>query len=141
MDLKDFESSPAGRCIMSPRRQWAFMPEPLPPAIDYEKKMLVRLLAEADGWLAKLSETGKNSPDPSIIVNPFIRREAVSSSRIDGMKVSLSDLFVFEATGSRMATALDAREVHNYVCAFEYGIKQLKKCLSRSGWHANSTQF
>ncbi|MBI4267588.1 MAG: Fic family protein, partial [Chloroflexi bacterium] len=56
---------------------------------------------------------------------PFIRREAVLSSRIEGTQSSLSDLLLFEAT--QVEKRGDVREVQNYVRAMEYGLKRLNE--------------
>jgi Fic family protein len=62
-----------------------------------------------------------------LLIGPFIRREAILSSRIEGTQASLSDLLFFEASGSVDPKAPDAREVSNYVKAMEYGLVRLKK--------------
>jgi len=59
-------------------------------------------------------------------VAPYIRREAVLSSRIEGTQASLGDLFFFEAAPAGAPRASDVREVHNYVRALEYGPARLK---------------
>ncbi|MEA3223129.1 MAG: Fic family protein [Thermodesulfobacteriota bacterium] len=125
MDPKDFESSLSGKCIKTLKGYWAFMPTPLPPPIDYDKK-LIRLLSEADRSLGELSGTGRLLPNPYLLIAPYIRREAVSSSRIEGTQASLNDLFFFEAAESEAPKVPDVREVKNYVRAMEYGIDRLK---------------
>ena len=125
MDPKDFESSLSGKCIKTLKGYWTFMPDPLPPSIDYDKK-LIRLLSEADRVLGELSGTGRLLPNPYLLIAPYIRREAVSSSRIEGTQASLNDLFFFEAAESEAPKVPDVREVKNYVRAMEYGIDRLK---------------
>src|SRR5204863_8738186 len=56
---------------------------------------------------------------------PFVRREAVLSSRIEGTRSDLSDLVLFEVGGEPRSP--DARDVANYVTALEYGLGRLKK--------------
>jgi Fic family protein len=55
-----------------------------------------------------------------------MRREAVSSSRIEGTQSSLNDLFFFEAAPDSAPPSSDVREVQNYVLAMEYGLNRLK---------------
>jgi Fic family protein len=124
MDPKLFESSDSGRVIQAEEGYFAFVPNPLPPIIPWETP-LISLLAKASqsvGSLAGFSETLSN---PSLLIYPFIRREAVLSSRIEGTRASLSDLFLFEATG--IEKQKDVKEVHNYVKALEYGIHRLRE--------------
>jgi Fic family protein len=64
-------------------------------------------------------------PNPHLLIAPFVRREAVLSSRIEGTRASLSDLFAFEASGVADPRTSDVREVANYVDALGYGLKRL----------------
>lgn len=124
MNLKNFEDSSAGRCIKTLNGYYAFVPNPLPPVIQYDKK-LIRLLSEADRLLGELSGAGRLLPNPYLLIAPYIRREAVSSSRIEGTQASLSDLFFYEASEQEEPKVPDVMEVRNYVKAMEYGIKRL----------------
>lgn len=126
MDPRHFEGSSAGKCVRTLAGYWAFVPDPLPPKIDYDQH-LVRLLSEADRLLGELSGTGRLLPDPYLLIAPYIRREAVSSSRIEGTQTSLSDLFFFEAAETEKPRVPDVRAVRNYVHAMEYGIALLEK--------------
>jgi Fic family protein len=56
------------------------------------------------------------------LINPFVRREAVLSSRIEGTRASLSDLFYFEAAPAAAPRATDVREVASYVQALEQAL-------------------
>jgi Fic family protein len=65
-------------------------------------------------------------PNPHLLIAPYLRREAVLSSRIEGTKASLSDLLLNEAEADRPRGANDdVREVRNYVAALEHGLKRL----------------
>lgn len=124
MNIEDFKNSSAGRCIKTLNGYWAFAPNPLPPAIHYDGS-LIKLLSHADRLLGELSGTGWLLANPYLLIAPYIRREAVSSSRIEGTQASLSDLFYFEAAKEIPAKAPDVREVYNYARAMEYGIKRI----------------
>jgi hypothetical protein len=50
--------------------------------------------------LSELGGLARNLPNPHLLIGPFVRREAVLSSRIEGTQASLSDLFYFEAAPS-----------------------------------------
>ena len=95
------------------------MPNPLPPTISYDEE-LVYLLSEGNRFLGELSGTGRLLPNPYFLIGPYIRREAVSSSRIEGTQASLDDLFFFEAAEMEEPEepkVPDVREVRNYVLA------------------------
>jgi Fic family protein len=59
-------------------------------------------------------------------MRPFIRREAVLSSRIEGTQATLGELLAVEAGAAVERSPDDLREVANYVVALEHGIKRLK---------------
>lgn len=126
MNPEDFKNSSAGKCIKTSRGYWAFVPNPLPPRISYDKE-IIQLLSKADRLLGELSGTGRLLPNPYLLISPYIRREAVSSSRIEGTQASLNDLFFFEAAQTEKPKVPDVREVRNYVRAMEYGIDRLKE--------------
>ena len=126
MDPKDFISTETGKVIQAPHGFWAFIPAPLPPKLEYGPE-LVRMLSRADAALSELSGLGKLLPNPHLLIAPWLRREAVLSSRIEGTRASLSDLLIDEVSGEHAGpkTASDVYEVRNYVLALEYGIKRL----------------
>ncbi len=130
MDIIRFKNSKAGKVIKTERDYWAFVPNPLPPAIVYGKEM-VGLLSEADRQLGNLSGVGALLPNPSLLITPYIKREAVLSSKIEGTQASLSDLFYFEAANKeekqKEVKKTDVLEVVNYVKAMSYGIQRLKE--------------
>lgn len=125
MKPEDFTKSTAGHCIRTPQGYWAFVPNPLPPKIDYPSS-LVNLLSEADRALGELAGVGRTLPNPHLLIAPYIRREAVLSSRIEGTQATLDDLYLFEAVPSREDLAPDLHQVMNYVRAMEYGLKLLE---------------
>lgn len=125
MDPKAFEGSTTGKVISSAEGYWAFVPDPLPATIPYDPET-VGLLSDADRRLGELSGIGRLLPDPHLLMAPYIRREAVLSSRIEGTRASLSDLLYFEAAEETRG-APDVLEVRNCVRATEYGLERLKK--------------
>lgn len=65
-------------------------------------------------------------PNPHLLIRPFIGREAVLSSRIEGTRTSLSELLAFEGDADdAQAQSSDVFEVANYVHALEYGLSQV----------------
>lgn len=125
MDPKDFRNSSAGRVIRTQKDYWTFIPNPLPPAIRWSPAM-ISTVADAERGLGRLESLANTLPSPHILVRPFVRREAVRSSRIEGTRASLSDVYVYEAAQlSFLEPTTDVREVHNYVKALDYGIERL----------------
>jgi Fic family protein len=97
---------------------WAFLPPPLPPALSLDLDVVGRLSA-ADRALGVLAGAGRTLPNPHLLSQTLLRREAVLSSRIEGTQASLSDLVLFEAEGGRNDRG-DVQEVFNYVTAVRH---------------------
>lgn len=125
MDANDYQAPEAGRVVRTAQGYHAFVPAPLPPALHYTPA-LIRLLSAADAALGELSGVGSLLPDPRLLIAPYVRREAVLSSRIEGTRASLSDLLADEAGREAQVAADDVREVRNYVTALDYGIERLQ---------------
>lgn len=126
MNPADFKNSRAGRCIKTPENYWAFVPNDLPPVIKYDKT-LTNSLSRADRALSELSGAGKRNPNPYLLVSPYMRKEAVSSSRIEGTQATIQELFYYESSSFAKETGSDVMEVANYVKAIEFGINALEK--------------
>jgi Fic family protein len=90
---------------------------------------LAARLAAATHALGELAGIARNLPDPDLLIRPFLRREAVLSSRIEGTQASLSDVFLYEAAPKHPPPGReppgDVREVVNYVHALRYGLSRL----------------
>lgn len=126
MNPSDFKENAPGKLVRSPEGAWAFSPDPLPPLITPTWD-LATSLSDADRALAELGGVASILPNPHLLILPFIHREAVLSSRIEGTQSSYQDLLAFEAAGAvPLAGAADVQEVSNYVRALEHGLELLK---------------
>ncbi len=131
MEPSQFQDSPAGRLLKIGRdgaAYWAFIPDPLPPQISFNAK-LIRALSDADRALGELAGLGRTMSNPQLLIGPFLRREAVLSSRIEGTQADIADLYAYEAgqlTARGQSSEADVREVHNYVSAMRYGLERLE---------------
>jgi Fic family protein len=123
MDIAQFQNSPSGRLVRAVDGYWAFVPNPLPPQLTWDSP-IASLASRADLALGTLSGLGETLLNPHLLIYPFVRKEAVLSSRIEGTQSSLSDLLLFEATKAEKQQ--DVREVQNYVRAMEHGLKRLE---------------
>jgi Fic family protein len=119
-----FTNRAPGQVRKTPQGYWAFSPNPLPPELEPTWD-LARRISLADRALSELAGIARTLPNPHLLIGPFVRREAVLSSRIEGTQASLSDLFVFEASGVANPRTPDVKEVANYVDALEHGLKRL----------------
>src|SRR5208337_4959108 len=104
----------------------AFVPTPLPPKLEWTPR-LVRLLSDADRLIGQLAGEGGRLPNPHVLMRPFVQREAVLSSKIEGTQATLGELLAAEAGIAVERSPDDLREVGNYVVALEHGISRLKE--------------
>ncbi|MCK6440085.1 MAG: Fic family protein, partial [Planctomycetes bacterium] len=106
---------------------WAFIPAPPPPDIAYTPGLALAL-SRADAALSELSGLGRHLPNPKMLIVPYVRREAVLSSRIEGTKAGVTELYLDEIEAPVSGgNAADVLEVRNYVTALDYGVKRLGK--------------
>jgi len=132
MDVKAFENSPSGKLV--PTRinlvsYRAFVPNALPPSLEPDWE-LSNLISQADRALSELAGVGRNLKNPNLLIKPFMRREAVLSSMIEGTQTEMSDLLAYQLREAPLpgyeesgASEGDNREVSNYVKAMERGIE------------------
>jgi Fic family protein len=127
MKPSDFRSPETGQVILTQQGYYAFIPAPLPPKLNWTLP-LVSALSEAERDLSRLATLTGSFPFPRLLLQAFIRREAVLSSRIEGTRATLAELYTYESAQLSFLEAHDdVREVHNYVAALEYGLERLKR--------------
>lgn len=114
-----------GRMISHPSGYRFFLPDPLPPKLTWTAA-LVHALSDADRFLGQLAGEGAQLSNPHLLIRPFVKREAVYSSRIEGTQATLGELLIAEAGGATERSPRDLKEVANYVAALEYGVRRLK---------------
>ena len=115
---------PHGRTVQCPSGYRAYVPSPLPPPIAWDEE-LVAALSRADQAIGQLAGEGRRLPNPHLFIRPFLRREAVLSSRIEGTQTTLGELLAAQAGARVEQSSADLREVANYVVALEFGIQRL----------------
>ncbi len=106
----------------------AFLPDPLPPAppLAFEAG-IPRALEAAATALGRLDAIGTGTdPRAAILRYACVRREAIGSSRIEGINVPMEVLLKVEVDGPSSSTTDDVREVASYVRATEQGLGQLR---------------
>ncbi len=125
MKPNDFRSPEMGQVILTQQGYYTFIPAPLPPKLNWTLP-LVSALSEAERDLSRLATLTGSFPFPRLLLQAFIRREAVLSSRIEGTRATLAELYTYESAQLSFLEAQDdVREVHNYVAALDYGLERL----------------
>ena len=116
--------APHGRTIRDSSSYAAFLPAPLPPPIAWDRALVADLSA-ADRAIGRLAGEGRRLRNPHLFIKPFVHREAVLSSRIEGTRTTLGELLVATAGGTTGRASADLEEVANYVTALEHGLERL----------------
>ena len=120
-----FTSEAPGHLVQDPRGHVAFVPNPLPVTLPFDIET-INLLAEAQGALGELRGIARGLPNPHLLINPFLRQEAVLSSRIEGTTSGLQQLLAYEIDPAADRDPSDVAEVANYVAALELGFSLLE---------------
>ncbi|HMX71463.1 MAG TPA: Fic family protein [Solirubrobacterales bacterium] len=102
----------------------AYFPAPLVRSIELPSST-VNLLADTEASLGELSAVGRLLPNPDLLIRPYMLREAVSSTRIEGTQAEMSE--VFDVDAARSDPNPDVEEVVNYVSAMNWGLAQLDR--------------
>ena len=126
MNPSDFADDAPGELVKTVEGVWAFVPNPLPPRFDIGVTTIKKLSA-ADFAMGQLRGIGQMLPNAQLLIAPFLRREAVLSSRMEGTIASLDQLVMFEVEPSRESQNPDVGEVANYVSAMEHGLRRLEE--------------
>lgn len=121
----EFKTSPSGKVVKIATGYEAFIPHTLPPDIEWTEE-LVKSLSRADLILGKLAGEGSALPNSHLLIRPFVTREAVLSSRIEGTQATIAEIFANEAGAQVKRSQEELDEVKNYISAMEYGIKRLR---------------
>lgn len=104
-----------------------FIPHEL-PLKNLEWSKFVSLIGEANRELAKFDSLLSSIPEPNILLSPLTTNEAVLSSRIEGTKATLEDVYKFEITSKeRTAKYDDVQEIINYRRAITEASEKLNK--------------
>lgn len=108
--------------LPGPHGYVAYIPKPLPRAVPVSPSN-VMALSDAEAALGRLAGAGRLLPQPQLLVGPYLRREAVASTRIEGTRASLGD--VFDAEAGDQPLDADVEEVVNYITAMQAGLERL----------------
>ena len=121
----DRNRQPHGRMVDCPGGYRAYVPAPAPPPLEWSESLTLSL-SSADRAIGRLAGEGRRLPNPHILIRPFVRREAVLSSRIEGTQATLGELLAAQAGAVVERNPDDLHEVGNYVTALEYGLERLE---------------
>lgn len=101
--------------------QWvhrAFVPDPLPSTMPQLAPRTYLAVADARASLAALDNTARQLPNPTLLRLPALRREAQSTSALEGTYAPLADVLIADEDEPSTAELV---EILNYVRAANHG--------------------
>jgi len=104
----------------------AYVPKLLPPMPAIDMTNLSTLASEAMLALGRLDGVRAVTPDTSLFLYMYVRKEALLSSQIEGTQSSLSDLLLYENEQAPGAPMDDVEEVSTYVAALNHGLERMR---------------
>ncbi|MGA8331353.1 MAG: Fic/DOC family N-terminal domain-containing protein [Mycobacterium sp.] len=126
MQVEEFSNSPVGGLVPISGHDaylgrdyshYAFVPAPLPESINLSLGAH-KLAGQASLDVGRLDFAVKRLPDPGLLVRPALRREARSTSALEGTYATLEEVLEADYVEDANRTA-EVREVLNYVRAAE----------------------
>ena len=88
------------------------------------------MLSDADRLIGKLAGEGGRLPNPHVLMRPFVQREAVLSSKIEGTQATMGEVLEYEAgvgpAKPDSAKAADIQEIINYRVSITSSANRLK---------------
>lgn len=137
MDVKNFTPVMLGEIIsIDNGADNAFLPFQLPNEWSVPPSMAT-LWADAREAIGELRGIARTLHDPTILITPLRRREALKSSSLEGTYADPDELLVYEmerSAGQRGYSTDDLREVNNYQEALDYGAALLTDGYPFSEW-------
>ncbi|RZL72522.1 MAG: Fic family protein, partial [Rhodococcus sp. (in: high G+C Gram-positive bacteria)] len=140
MDVDALKESPIGTLVpisgtdprtTQPWSYWAYLPDPLPVNPDLSATAIMAT-ARAGNAIARLDEAVAQLPRPEILVRPIIRREAASTSALEGTYASFEDVLTADFLDDREMSS-EQREIRNYVHATEVAVAHItERRISRT---------
>jgi Fic family protein len=105
----------------------AFIPAPFPPegGFDFDSK-IIKKSDEATRLLGKLDGITKLLPDVDFFLSMYLRKDAASSSQIEGTMATMIDAIEAEVQPSANIPE-DVDDILHYIKALNYGIKRVKE--------------
>jgi Fic family protein len=123
MRTEDF-ISPSGQIVQTLEGHKAFVPFKLPPQIDLLS--LINPLGEAVQLLSELRGAARRTENPYVLIEPLQRREALTTSAMEGTFTSIENLVLEEENvGGRRDE--NSRETFNYIVALRNAVAGLQK--------------
>lgn len=116
-----------GRYIQQPQGFKAFIPADFPPVEDFHpSRELISKHNEALRLLGVLDGITRFLPDKDLFLTMFIRKDASSSSAIEGTNATMEESIEYENIEKARVLPDDVDDILHYIKALNFGIEQSK---------------
>lgn len=132
MASKEVKSTPSGKYVKIEDEAYAFVPNPLPLKINYDKEIISNLvnadkaLSELKGFVSAIREGISLPISPYYFVKPYHYREAYWSTRLEGTNTTFEEAYAAKTDEYNKNIKPDVIELWNYIDSLVYGINELK---------------
>lgn len=123
MEAEKFGQDCTGQLVDTPFGVRAFVPNPLPPNLNMAEIAIP--LANATNAVGELNGVSRRLVNPYILVRPLQRREALTSSAMEGTFTTEDDLLLTDA-GINEAADQASIEVRNYLRALSESLRLME---------------
>ena len=114
-----------GKMVKQPKGFKAFVPSPFPPSKKIElPNSLMEKHTDAIHLLGKLDGVTQLLPDKDWFLLMFLRKDAASSSQIEGTRATILDAIEAENAEPRRGLPSDVDDIVHYIAASDYGLKR-----------------
>jgi len=114
-----------GKLVTQPQGFSAFIPHTFPPSEGFTfGPDLLKKDNEATRLLGKLDGITRLLPDADFFLLMYLRKDAASSSQIEGTMATMADVIEAEVTVSEKLPA-DVDDILHYIKALNYGMRRL----------------
>lgn len=103
----------------------AFLPESINKEFSWKDPQIDTLLEQARGWVGELNAYSKLVPNVEYFIQSHVAKEAEQSSRIEGTKTTLEELYLDKDDLADSEKVNDQEEVKNYIKALNGSVKEL----------------
>lgn len=133
MDIARFNASPVGKLVpisghdaylQQDYRHYAFVPRVAPQSVQLAQATH-NAVARSHLALGRLDFAVRRLPEPRLLVRPVLRREAQSTSELEGTYAALDEVLAADFIEEARRSA-ELREVMNYVVAAERALALIK---------------
>lgn len=133
MDLDRFRKSPVGKLVpisghdaylQRDYSHFAFVPCPEPTTVELAQATH-NVVARSSLALGRLDFAVRRLPDPRMLVRPVLRREAQSTSELEGTYAPLDEVLAADFIEEARRSA-ELHEVMNYVVAAEHALSLIR---------------